>query len=96
MPVAVERCAIGGRIAEAEREAEAVFARRAPSGNRCLRLGPRNSMPGAAHIGAVIARHRVLSISVRVRVHNGTAGAVLKRDVGVGVLPNVPGASRTR
>lgn len=95
-PVALELCEIGERIRDAEREADRVLARRDPAGNRLLRVGLGNSMPGIALIGAVLAQHRGLSVTVVTGAHNEIMAAVLRRDVEVAVLPDVPPDPRFR
>jgi DNA-binding transcriptional LysR family regulator len=95
-PIARELCEIGERLREAEREIERVLARRDSAGNLRLRVGLGNAMPGIALIGEVIARHRALSVSVVSGSHQEILAAVLKREVEVGILPDVPADPRFR
>ncbi len=95
-PVARELCEIGERIREAEREARRILDRRDPAGNLRLRVGLGNSMPGIALIGEVIGQHRGLSVSVVSGSHQDILAAVLKREVELGILPDVPADPRFR
>ena len=95
-PLCRELCEIGERIREAERDAERILARRDAEGRDRLRVGLGNSMPGIALIGQVIASYRTLSVSVVSGSHQDILSAVLRREVDVGILPDVPEDPRLR
>ncbi len=95
-PVGQELCEIGERVLDAEREAARVVARRDMAGRARLRVGLGNSMPGMEIIASVMAAHGGLSVNLRSGSHSEILAAVLRRDVDVGVLPDVPGDTRFR
>ncbi len=89
-PLACELCEIADRITQEFAEAERVLARRDPSGRRRLKIGLGNSMPGMALIKDVLAAQRDLAVDVITGSHGDIMRAVLKRQVELGVLPDVP------
>lgn len=95
-PLCRELCEIGARIREAERDAERILDRRDGAGRQKLRVGLGNSMPGVALIGAVVEAYRTLSVTVVSGSHQDVLTAVLRRDVDVGILPDVPADPRFR
>lgn len=95
-PVCRELCEVGERIREAEREAARILDRRDGAGRQRLRVGLGNSMPGVALIGAVVEHYRALSVTVVSGSHQDILAAVLRRDVDVGILPDVPPDPRFR
>lgn len=95
-PVCQELTEIGERILDAEREAGRIFDRRDAQGKPCLRLGLGNSMPGIAIASALLARYPTLSITIVSGSHQDILSAVLRRDVEVAVLPDVPQDQRFR
>ena len=95
-PVCLELTDIGQRIRDAEQDAARVLERRNAQGRPQLRLGLGNSMPGIAIAGNLLARQPGLSISVESGSHQHILGAVLRRDVEVAVLPDIPPDPRFR
>lgn len=95
-PLGAELCEIGGRMLDAEREATRVLARRDSSGREQLRIGLGNSMPGMALIAAVLRHRPRLAVSVQSGSHSQIMAAVLRREVDVAVLPDIPPDPRFR
>jgi len=95
-PLALELSEIATRMLEAERDAALVLARRDLSGKRRFRVGLGNSMPGMAIIAALTEQQRDLSVSVTSGSHQDIMAAVLRREVEVGILPDVPADPRFR
>lgn len=95
-PVCQELTEIGQRILDAEREAGRVLDRRDAHGKPCLRLGLGNAMPGIAIARALLTRYPDLSITIESGSHHDIMAAVLRRDVEVAVLPDVPQDQRFR
>jgi LysR family transcriptional regulator, low CO2-responsive transcriptional regulator len=95
-PVCQELAEIGQRILAAEQDAARVLDRRDSHGKPRLRLGLGNSMPGIAIAARMLAMHPGLSISVETGSHQDILAAVLRRDVEVAVLPDVPADPRFR
>lgn len=93
-------CQSLGELAERLREVETdysrLIARRDASGQMRMRVGLGNSMPGVAIIGQVIANHPNVSVTVQTGAHQAILGAVLRREVDVAVLPDIPPDSRFR
>lgn len=95
-PVCQELTEIGQRILDAEREAGRVLDRRDAHGKPRLRVGLGNSMPGIAIARALLVRFPALSITIESGSHHDIMAAVLRRDVEVAVLPDVPQDQRFR
>lgn len=95
-PICNELTEIGHRIMAAEQEAARVLDRRDAQGKPRLRIGLGNSMPGIAIAGLLLARRPDLSVQVESGSHQAILGAVLRRDVEVAVLPDVPPDPRFR
>ena len=95
-PICNELAEIGHRIMAAEQEAARVLDRRDAQGKPRLRIGLGNSMPGIAIAGLLLARRPNLSVQVESGSHQAILGAVLRRDVEVAVLPDVPPDPRFR
>jgi DNA-binding transcriptional LysR family regulator len=95
-PVCRELVEIGQRILSAELDAARVLDRRDSHGKPRLRLGLGNSMPGIAIAGRLLATRPELSISIESGSHQDILSAVLRRDVEVAVLPDVPPDPRFR
>lgn len=95
-PVCRELVEIGQRILSAEQDAARVLDRRDSQGKPRLRLGLGNSMPGIAIAGQLLAARPELSISIESGSHQDILSAVLRRDVEVAVLPDVPPDPRFR
>lgn len=95
-PVCLELTDIAQRIRLAELDAARVLARRGAHGGPQLRLGLGNSMPGIAIAGRLLALQPGLSIIVESGSHHDVLAAVLRRDVEVAVLPDIPPDPRFR
>ena len=95
-PICNELAEIGHRIMAAEQEAARVLDRRDAQGKPRLRIGLGNSMPGIAIAGLLLARRPNLSVQVESGSHQAILSAVLRRDVEVAVLPDVPPDPRFR
>lgn len=95
-PVCQELTDVGHRILAAEQEAGRILGRRDAQGKPRLRLGLGNSMPGIAIARALLARSPALSITIETGSHQDIMAAVLRRDVEVAVLPDVPPDPRFR
>jgi DNA-binding transcriptional LysR family regulator len=95
-PICQELTDIGQRILDAEREAGRILDRRDAQGKPRLRLGLGNSMPGIAIARALLEMHPGLSIAIQSGSHHDIMAAVLRRDVEVAVLPDVPPDPRFR
>lgn len=95
-PVCLELTDIGQRIRNAERDAARILDRRSAQGRPRLRLGLGNSMPGIAIAGSMLARQPGLSIDIESGSHQHILGAVLRRDVEVAILPDIPPDPRFR
>lgn len=89
-PTCLELADIGQRIRCAEQDAARVLDRRTVLGRPLLRLGLGNSMPGVAIAQRLLASLPGLSIDVESGSHQHVLGAVLRRDVEVAVLPDIP------
>jgi DNA-binding transcriptional LysR family regulator len=95
-PVCQELAEIGQRILAAEQDAARVLDRRDSQGKPRLRLGLGNSMPGIAIAARMLSLNPGLSISVETGSHQDILAAVLRRDVEVAVLPDLPPDLRFR
>jgi DNA-binding transcriptional LysR family regulator len=93
-PICAELCDVGARMHEAERDALRILGRRDERGNRQLRVGLGNSMPGIAIVANLISNHANLNVTVESGSHQTILSAVLQRRVDVAVLPDVPSDSR--
>lgn len=93
-------CQALGELAERLREIgtdySRLIARRDASGQMRMRVGLGNSMPGVAIIGQVIVNHPNVSVTVQTGAHQAILGAVLRREVDVAVLPDIPPDGRFR
>lgn len=91
-PLCLELCDIGHRMQEIERDAALILGRRTASGARRLRVGLGNAMPGIAIIGQFLAQHPHAAVSVTVQTgsHQHILAALLRREVDVAVLPDLP------
>lgn len=95
-PVCRQLCDVGTRMQEAERDAALILGRRDSTGKSRLRVGLGNSMPGLAIVAILIARHQEVSVQVESGSHEAILAAVLRREVDVAVLPDVPADHRFR
>jgi DNA-binding transcriptional LysR family regulator len=95
-PICTELCDVGARMQEAERDALRILGRRDERGNRHLRVGLGNSMPGMAIVANLIAHHPHSNVSVESGSHQTIMAAVLQRRVDVAVLPDIPSDNRFR
>lgn len=95
-PLCLELCDIGHRMQEVERDAALVLGRRTATGARRLRVGLGNAMPGIAIIGQFLAQHAGVSVTVQTGSHQHILAALLRRDVDVAVLPDLPADARLR
>lgn len=93
-PICAELCDVGTRMHEAERDAMRILGRKDERGNRQLRVGLGNSMPGIAIVANLISNHASLNVSVESGSHQTILAAVLQRRVDVAVLPDVPSDGR--
>jgi DNA-binding transcriptional LysR family regulator len=95
-PLCLELCDIGHRMQEAERDAALILGRRTASGARRLRVGLGNAMPGIAIIGQFLAQHAGVSVTVQTGSHQHILAALVRREVDVAVLPDLPVDARFR
>lgn len=95
-PLCTELCEIGQRIQEAEHDALRVLGRRTGTGAHLLRVGLGNSMPGIAIIGELVKDHPSVSVVVQTGSHRNILSALLRREVDVAVLPDLPPDPRFR
>ncbi len=95
-PICAELCDVGARMHEAERDALRILGRRDARGNRQLRVGLGNSMPGIAIVANLIANYPGLNVSVESGSHQSILAAVLQHRVDVAVLPDIPSDNRFR
>jgi len=95
-PICRELTDVGTRVLEAERDAARILERRDASGKHRLRVGLGNSMPGIAIAGRMASNHPSVSITVESGSHQDIMAAVLRREVDVAVLPDVPPDPRFR
>lgn len=95
-PFCLELGEISERMKENEAELARLLARRNPAGQLHMRVGLGNSMPGLAIIGEALAHQPHLTISVESGSHQTIMKAVLRREVDVGILPDVPPDPRFR
>jgi len=95
-PLCLELCDIGHRMQEAERDAALILGRRTANGARRLRVGLGNSMPGIAIIGQFLAQHAGVSVMVQSGSHQDILAALVRREVDVAVLPDLPVDTRFR
>jgi DNA-binding transcriptional LysR family regulator len=89
-PLCLELCDIAHRMQEAERDAALILGRRTASGAQRLRVGLGNAMPGIAIIGRFLAQHAKVSVAVQTGSHQHILSALVRRDVDVAVLPDLP------
>lgn len=95
-PICLELTEIGQRILEAEKDAARILERRDETGLQRLRVGLGNAMPGIAIAGQMLEQHRAILIAVESGSHQDILGAVLRREVDVAVLPDIPADRRFR
>ena len=95
-PLCNELCDIAERMAEAEREARRILSRHNTLLNGRLTIGLGNSMPGMALVAQFLKRHPSIEIAVETGSHEQITKAVLRREVDVAVLPDVPADGRFR
>lgn len=95
-PLCLELYDVRARVQEAERDALHILDRRNSAGRPRLRVGLGNSMPGIAIIAEVIALCPGLSVTVESGSHESILQALLKRQVDVAVLPDIPIDARFR
>lgn len=95
-PLCLELNDVGTRVMEAERDAARILERRDASGKHRLRVGLGNSMPGIAIAGKMAGNHPSVSITVESGSHQDILTAILRREVDVAVLPDVPADPRFR
>lgn len=95
-PLCLELCDIGHRMQEVERDAALILGRQTASGARRLRVGLGNAMPGIAIIGQFLAQHAGVSVTVQTGSHQHILAALLRREVDVAVLPDIPADARFR
>lgn len=93
-PICQELTEIGQRILDAESDAVRILERRDETGMQRLRVGLGNAMPGIAIAGQMLSQHRAISISVESGSHQDILGAILRREVDVAVLPDIPADRR--
>ncbi|OOY11929.1 LysR family transcriptional regulator [Thioclava marina] len=95
-PLCAQLCDIGARMREAEHDALRILERRGPTGKRRLRVGLGNSMPGIAIVNQLLRQHPSLTVSVESGSHQDILAALLRREVDVAVLPDLPKDGRFR
>lgn len=95
-PLCLELCDIGHRMQEVERDAALILGRRTAEGARRLRVGLGNAMPGIAIIGQFLSQHAGISVTVQSGSHQHILTALLRREVDVAVLPDLPADARFR
>jgi len=95
-PLCMELYDVCARVQEAERDAMHILDRRNSAGRQRLRVGLGNSMPGIAIIAEVIGLCPGLSVMVESGSHESIMQALLKRQVDVAVLPDIPPDVRFR
>ncbi|QPZ90158.1 LysR family transcriptional regulator [Thioclava electrotropha] len=95
-PLCEQLCDIGARMREAEHDALRILERRGPTGRRRLRVGLGNSMPGIAIVHQLLRQHPSLTVSVESGSHQDILAALLRREVDVAVLPDLPNDRRFR
>ncbi|MFA5580545.1 MAG: LysR family transcriptional regulator [Paracoccaceae bacterium] len=95
-PFCAELAELGERFHETEAELARLIARKSPAGLVQLRIGLGNAMPGMAIIGRVLANHPSVSVTVESGSHQSVLKAVLRHEVDVGILPDIPPDPRFR
>ncbi|OOY26267.1 LysR family transcriptional regulator [Thioclava sediminum] len=95
-PLCEQLCDIAARMREAEHDALRILERRGPTGRRRLRVGLGNSMPGIAIVHQLLRQHPSLTVSVESGSHQDILAALLRREVDVAVLPDLPNDRRFR
>lgn len=95
-PFCAELAELGERFQETEAELARLIARKSPAGLVQLRVGLGNAMPGMAIIGRVLANHPSVSVTVESGSHQSVLKAVLRHEVDVGILPDIPPDPRFR
>lgn len=95
-PLCLDLADIAERILEAERDAARLISRRNVAGQFHMRVGLGNSQPGIAIVSRLMQIHPGVSITVETGSHQSILGSVLRREVDLGVLPDIPPDSRFR
>lgn len=95
-PLCIDIAEAAERMHEAEMDVERLISRRNISGQFHLRVGLGNAMPGIAIIHHVIKMHPKVSVTVESGSHQEILGSVLKRQVDVGILPDILPDTRFR
>lgn len=95
-PFCVSLAELGERLQETETELARLIARKNPAGMRQLKVGLGNSMPGMEIIGRVLANHPLVTVTIESASHQSVLKAVLRHEVDVGILPDIPPDPRFR
>ena len=95
-PICLELSGVAASLAAAEREASRILGRRDAAGRPRLRLGLGNSMPGIAIAAQLARRQPEISIRIETGSHRHILAAMLRREVDVAVLPDIPSEPRFR
>jgi DNA-binding transcriptional LysR family regulator len=89
-PIGQQLAEIGARMEEANQEAVRLLERKSPSGRATLRVGLGNAMPGLRIIDMMIRHHPNLTVSIQSASHRTVLNLVMRREVDVAVLPDLP------
>jgi LysR family transcriptional regulator, low CO2-responsive transcriptional regulator len=95
-PLCIELTEVAERIREAEAEASRLVSRRNSAGRPQLTIGLGNAMPGIAIVAELVRMHPGVCVTVETGSHQSILGAVLRRDVDVAMLPDIPPDPRFR
>lgn len=95
-PVCLELAAISQRVSSAEQDAARILKRRDSQGKPRLRIGLGNATPGIAIAAALLAQHPQVTITILTGSHQDVMAMLLRRQIEVAVLPDVPAEPRFR
>lgn len=95
-PIGQQLAEIGARMEDANQEANRLLARKTLSGRTNLRVGLGNLMPGLRIIEMMIRMQPNLAVSIESGSHRTVLNQVMRREVDVAVLPDLPADPRLK
>lgn len=95
-PVCTALVELSQRHQEIDAEIARLVARKNPEGQMQLRVGLGNTMPGLDIIRELVEHHPNVSVTIESGSHQAVMRAMLRREVDVALLPDIPPDPRFR
>ena len=95
-PFCVELLEAAGQFQEAADDIDRLIQRRNPSGRRQIKVGLGNALPGMGILKELMSHHPDIMILIEGGTHQSIMRDLIRRELDVAILPDLPNDSRLR